>query len=88
SPAAVPTAVPRDTRATGRSVWAAVPAVGLGQDIAAELAGSRAYRQIPKDQRPAVEEVLIEHLGFFKEYDVVEDFDVLRAIEQVEQKGT
>lgn len=54
--------------------------------IGPELAGSTAFKAVPVDQRPALQEEIIRHLNFFRDYEVVADVDMetLKAIEQLD----
>jgi anti-sigma factor RsiW len=56
--------------------------------IEAELDHSEAFRNVPKRERAELQEVLIENLSFFSNYDVLEDFDTLEAIDRIEEQGT
>ena len=55
-----------------------------------ELENSKAYQSVPKAERAAIDEMIIMHLELFKNYEVVQDFDTLQAIERLEneRKGT
>jgi hypothetical protein len=55
-------------------------------NIGPELAGSTAFKAVPVDQRPALQEEIIRHLNFFRDYEVVADVDMetLKAIEQLD----
>ena len=55
-------------------------------NIERELAGSTAFKAVPADQRPALQEEIIRHLSFFQDYDVVADMDTLDAIGQLDGK--
>jgi anti-sigma factor RsiW len=61
-------------------VIAVVPAV--------ELEKSKAYQSVPQAERPKLDEVIIDHLSFFRDYEVAEDFETLQAIEKLEKQGT
>lgn len=54
----------------------------------AELDKSQAYQGVPKAERPQLDEVIINHLSFFRDYEVAEDFETLQAIEKLEKQGT
>jgi anti-sigma factor RsiW len=53
-----------------------------------ELDDSRAYRDVPKAERRDMDEVIIQNLGFFRNYELLEEFETLEAIERLESKGT
>ena len=55
---------------------------------AGELDRSRAYRAVPKDERQDFEEEIVRHLSFFRDYEVLEEFETLAAIDQLEKEGT
>jgi hypothetical protein len=54
----------------------------------AELVKSKAYQGVPQAERPQLDEVIINHLSFFRDYEVAEDFETLQAIEKLEKQGT
>jgi len=56
--------------------------------VPTEVKRSAAYDKLPEADRAQVETLIIENLGFFKNIDVVQEFETLKAIEQLEQKGT
>ena len=58
------------------------------ESVKDELARSKAFEAIPADQREDVQKVLIQHLSFFREYEVLEDFETLEAIDRIEEQGT
>ena len=66
------------------------PIVTNTKNIEPELAGSTAFKAVPADQRPALQEEIIRHLNFFRDYEVVADLETLEAIEQLdgEDQGT
>jgi anti-sigma factor RsiW len=66
------------------------PIVNKPVNIERELAGSTAFKAVPVDQRPALQEEIIRHLNFFRDYEVVADLETLEAIEQLdsEDQGT
>jgi len=51
-----------------------------------ELAQSAAFQAVPAEQRPALQEEIIRNLTFFNDYEVVADFETLRAIEQLDSE--
>jgi anti-sigma factor RsiW len=53
-----------------------------------EVNKSSAYQQMPQADRSQVEVLIVENLGFFKSFDVVQEFETLKAVEQLEQEGT
>jgi anti-sigma factor RsiW len=55
---------------------------------AVELQQSKAYQGVPQAERPKLDEVIIDHLSFFRDYEVAEDFETLQAIEKLEKQGT
>jgi anti-sigma factor RsiW len=58
-------------------------------NIEPELAKSMAFKAVPVDQRPALQEEIIRHLNFFRDYEVVADMDMetLKAIEQLDSEN-
>ncbi len=56
------------------------------KNIKLELDGSTAFKAVPVDQRPALQEEIIRHLNFFRDYEVVADFETLEAIEQLDSE--
>jgi len=77
------------------SGWLARPqtpiAAGNGQaptvTVEPELVRSTAFEAVPVDQRPALQEEIIRHLNFFRDYEVVADFETLQAIERIDSQG-
>jgi anti-sigma factor RsiW len=65
-------------------------AIGLGRQTLRpvpqreELAGQIESPEAPMD-REELDEFAVENLGFFKDYDVLTDFETLEAIERVER---
>ncbi len=55
-------------------------------NIEPELAGSAAFQAVPVDQRPALQEEIIRHLNFFRDYEVAADLETLEAIEQLDSQ--
>ncbi len=55
--------------------------------IEPELASSSAFDAVPTEQRPALQEEIIRNLEFFRDYEVVADFETLKAIEQLDSQG-
>jgi len=53
-----------------------------------ELEKSKAYQGVPQAERPQLDEVIINHLSFFRDYEVAEDLETLQAIEKLEKQGT
>lgn len=62
------------------------PIVNKPVNIERELAGSTAFKAVPVDQRPALQEEIIRHLNFFRDYEVVADLETLEAIEQLDSE--
>ena len=62
------------------------PIVNKPVNIERELAGSTAFKAVPADQRPALQEEIIRHLNFFRDYEVVADLETLEAIEQLDSQ--
>jgi anti-sigma factor RsiW len=62
------------------------PAIANKPVIERELAGSKAFKAVPVDQRPALQEEIIRHLNFFRDYEVVADLETLEAIEQLDSE--
>ena len=59
-------------------------------NIEPELAESTAFQAVPVEQRPALQEEIIRHLNFFRDYEVAADLETLEAIEQldIQDQGT
>ncbi|MGC9454849.1 MAG: anti-sigma factor family protein [Phycisphaerae bacterium] len=59
-------------------------------DDSPRTADSEQYQPRDTTEAPAetVDEFAVENLGFFRDYDVLEDFETLRAIERLEQSGS
>lgn len=53
-----------------------------------ELGSSRALAPVPKAERADVERMIVENLGFFSDYEVLEEMETLRALDQLEREGT
>ncbi len=53
-----------------------------------ELEASQAYQDVPETERAQMEEVIIQHLSFFRNYEVLEEFETLEAIDRLENEGT
>lgn len=53
-----------------------------------EVNKSTAYKQVSPADRAQVETLIVENLGFFKNIDVAQDFETLKAVEQLEREGT
>jgi hypothetical protein len=70
---------PGKVRTVGPAVAGALPV---------ELERSKAYQGVPQAERPQLDEVIINHLSFFRDYEVAEDFETLQAIEKLEKQGT
>jgi len=64
------------------------PIVTDTKNIEPELAKSTAFKAVPVDQRPALQEEIIRHLNFFRDYEVVADVDMetLKDIEQLDSQ--
>ncbi len=60
--------------------------VNHATNIEPELAKSTAFKAVPIGQRPALQEEIIRHLSFFRDYEVVADFETLEAIEQLDSQ--
>lgn len=77
------------------SDWLARPQTDIADGggttiVKPELAQSTAFKAVPVEQRPALQEEIIRNLTFFSDYEVVADFETLQAIEQIdsEDRGT
>jgi anti-sigma factor RsiW len=55
-------------------------------NIEPELAESTAFQAVPVEQRPALQEEIIRHLNFFRDYEVAADLETLEAIEQLDSQ--
>ena len=64
------------------------PGVAGGNNvlIEPELDKSTAFKAVPADQRPALQEEIIRNLDFFRDYEVVADLETLKDIEQLDSK--
>ena len=78
----------------GRSTEAPRPQPLVTRTIEKELEASQAFGDVPLAERPKLEEVVVEHFntdivrGFLRDYDVIEEFETLEAIERLENEGT
>jgi hypothetical protein len=53
-----------------------------------ELGSSRALAPVPKAERADVERMIVENLGFFSDYEVLEEMETLQALDELEREGT
>jgi anti-sigma factor RsiW len=77
---------------TGAAAAAAVVAIAIGLGRQAVRPGPEPEKVADRSEAPAapmtreeLDAFAVENLGFFKDYDVLTDFDTLEAIERVER---
>jgi len=79
---------------SGRLTRAPRPEPVVVQTISEELKHSQAFGDLPLAERAEMEAVVVEHYNtdivrsFLRDYDVVEEFETLEAIERLENEGT
>ena len=56
--------------------------------VAGELVTSPALQAVPQAERADVENMIVENLGFFRDYEVIAQFETLEAIDHLEKGGT
>ena len=80
-----------------RAAWptkAPQPGLVVVRTIVMELETSVVYSDVPLGDRAKLEEVVVDHYNigivrsFLRDYDVVEEFETLEAIDRLESEGT